>query len=114
MNFPQSGSERYDLKRKAQEAVGSHGAPENTLSFEARQMKEKEHTGIELTGVELAYLQKAVFDRVKAVENKISVLGRSISESTAPNPTNAEVELVELRKELRFLQHNLGEKLFGQ
>ena len=114
MNFPQSGSERYDLKRKAQEAVGSHGAQENTLSFEARQIKEKEHTGIELTGVGLAYLQKAIFDRVKAVENKISVLGRSIGESTALNPRNTEEELEGLRKEMHFLQHNLGEKLFSQ
>lgn len=75
-------------------------------------MKEREHTGIELTGVELAYLKNIVFDRVRALETKISKLGSSLRESKAPNPANTEEELQEMRKELHFLQHNLGEKLF--
>lgn len=115
MSFPQSDSERFSLRSRARQAVESHSNINiHSPDPETRKMREREHTGIELTAVELAYLKNAVFDRVRILETKISELGRSLSERTEPNPANTEEELQKMRKELHFLQHNLGEKLFAE
>lgn len=115
MTFSHSGFEkRALLDEAAQRAVKSHNQPTQFLDPETRKMKDKEHTGIELTGVELAYLRKMTSDRVRAIENNISTLERSLSERTAPNPSNTEEDLRSLREELNFLQYNLVERLFAE
>lgn len=113
MAFPHSGSERHSLHTEAIRAIKSHGQPIQFLDPETRNMRERMHSGIELTGVELAYLKKLTFDRIKTLESDISSLDRSLRERTAVNYRNAEDELLALREELDFLQDNLAEKLFA-
>lgn len=114
MSFFRSGFEKRALDEAARRAIESHNQPAPFLDPETRKMKEKEHTGIELTGVELAYLKKVMSDRIMTIENNISTLERSLSERTAPNPSNTEEDLRSLREELNFLQYNLVEKLFAE
>ena len=114
MTFPHSDFERHSLDNAARRAVESHGQPEYVLNPEDRETRKQEHTGIELTGVELEYLKKMTSDRIEAIEAKIPVLEESIEEGKASNMENAREELEGLRKELDFLQNNLAEKLFGE
>lgn len=114
MTFPHSGFERHSLDDAARRAIESHGQPEHALKSEDREKRNQEHTGIELTGVELDYLKKMTFDRIEAIEQSILELEESINERAAPNLENAREELQKLRGELDFLQNNLAEKLFGE
>ena len=102
------------MEDAAKLAIKSHDHPEHILDRQVREMKAKEHTGIELTEAGLAYLRKIAFDKVESVENSISMLESSLHEGTAINVQNAEEELKNLKKELGFLQRNLIEKLFNQ
>lgn len=113
MTLPHSDFERLTVDDNARRAIESHGQPEHSLDPSAREMKEKTHTGIELTGAELAYLQKITFDRIADVGDRISAIEKSLHERSVPNSRNSEEELNGLRKELHFLQNNLSEKLFG-
>ncbi len=116
MTFPHSGfdPERRFLNNEARRAIEAHNQPPHVLDQATREMKEKEHTGIELSGVELAYLKNMLFGRVTAIKNNLSALERSLRERAATNPSNTREELRELREELNFLEHNLAEKLFDE
>ena len=98
----------------ARRAIESHTKPEHVLDPETREMKEREHTGVELTGAELAYLKKVAFDRIRAIEQNIPTLECSLGEGTVPNRSNTEEELQGLKQELNFLKYNLAEKLFKE
>lgn len=113
MSFPHSDFEKYSLDESARKAVKSHGKEEYVLDQEARKMRENEHTGIELTGVELAYLKKVAFDRMGAIRDRISILEHP-RYNEARNEKIDHEEVGALRGELDFLEHNLAEKLFGE
>ena len=114
MSFIHSDSERSSLGHAARRAIEIHGEPDYALNPEDRKMREQEHTGIELTGPELAYLKHHIAQDVEDVEGKIVTLEESLGQGREPNSSNAEAELVTLRKQLDFLKHNLVEKLFGE
>lgn len=94
------------MNEAKREAIKSHGKDDYLLSEKALELREQKHTGIELNGVELAYLRELIFQRIGTVGNKISALGK------APNPRAVEDELSELKQELKFLQNDFAEKLF--
>ena len=50
-------------------------------------------------------------ERIRALENEIFALRRSMDQSKAPNPRNAEEELNKLEEELDSLRRNLVQKL---
>jgi len=114
MPFPHFHSDfgRESLKHTAELAITSHGQPEHRLSKEAVAIRNRKHTGIELSGPELAYLQHAMSEKIGTLENKISALERSVAEGSAPNSSRAEEEKQKLKQELTFLRHNFVEKLF--
>ena len=114
MTLHHSPTEQSSLDRDAQHAIHSHGQPEYALEPGDRETRRLEHTGIELTGVELAYLKKMAYDKIETLENTVRELEESISDGRAPNTQNAEEELRRLREELDFLQNNLAEKLFEE
>lgn len=113
MPFPRSDSERFSLQDAAQRAVESHDKPTEMLDPETRKMREEEHSGIELTGAELAYLKEIVLEKMEEVEDRIRMLERSTKERTASNSYKTENDKDALEKELVFLRHNLAEKLLG-
>ena len=112
MTLSHSSLESPSLESDSRRAIESHGEPEYALDQGTREMRRMEHTGVELTAVELAYLKKITADRIKNLEASISQTETSLSEGTAPNSRNAEEELEKARHELDFLQNNLAEKLF--
>ncbi|MCR4280930.1 MAG: hypothetical protein NUV88_01200 [Candidatus Kaiserbacteria bacterium] len=114
MTFPHfhSDFERQSLKRAAELAIETHGQPEHLLNEEASKLRRREHTGIELSGPELVYLQHDMSEKISALRTEIYTLERSIGEGTAPNSRNAEENLQKLKQKLNFLQHNFAEKLF--
>ena len=112
MTLSHSSLESPSLEADSRRAVESHGEPEYALDQGTREMRRMEHTGVELTAVELAYLKKITADRIKGLEASIYQTEISLSEGTAPNSRNAEEELEKARHELDFLQNNLAEKLF--
>lgn len=114
MTFPNSDYEKFLVGADAERAIDIHNQPEYILTPEERAMREEEHTGIELTGAELAYLKKITSDRIYALERLVDDLDRSIKERSAPNISNAEEELGKLNGELDFLKHNFAEKLFKE
>jgi len=114
MSLSHSSLENPSITSDSQRAVESHGEPEYTLDPATREMREMEHTGVELTGVELAYLKKITADRIKYLEESIAQTEISLSEGNAANPENTEEELRRERQELDFLQNNLAEKLFEE
>lgn len=112
MTFPNSDFEKFLVGADAERAIESHGRPDYVLSPETLAMRQEEHTGVELTGVELAYLKKMTASRISGLEDQIESLDRSIKQHSAPNMNNAEEELGQLKGELNFLKHNFAEKLF--
>ncbi|OGZ20541.1 MAG: hypothetical protein A2494_02965 [Candidatus Lloydbacteria bacterium RIFOXYC12_FULL_46_25] len=112
MSFPHSDFEKFLVGADAERAIESHGQSDHILDQETLAMRKEEHTGIELTGVELAYLKKLASDRISGLESRIEDLDRSIKQHSAPNMNNAEEELGQLKGELNFLKHNFAEKLF--
>lgn len=112
MALPHSEFGHHSLDAAAHQAIEIHNKPEHLLTPEEEKMRSAEHTGIELTGAELAVVRKVIFDWMKSTEKKIPILERSLDEATAPNPENTRRELQGLKKEFDFLRHNLAEKLF--
>ncbi|MBU6388492.1 hypothetical protein KGQ72_01270 [Patescibacteria group bacterium] len=114
MAFPyfHSGFEKQALKNRADMAVAMHNKLDHLLSEEEVELRNKKHTGVELSGPELAYLQHNMFERIETLRTKVSALERAIGERTIPNVSNAEEDLQKSKKELEFLQHNFAEKLF--
>jgi len=107
-----SDFERHSLKHAAELAIETHGQPEHLLSPEARKIRDRKHTGIELSGPELAFLQHDMSEKIAGLKDEISALERSIGEGTVPNSRNAGEDLQKLKKKLNFLRHNFTEKLF--
>ena len=89
-----------------------HGQNEESLPEEARKMRQRKRTGIELSGPELAYLQHDLSEKIGTLRNKISALERAINEGSAPNSFAAKEDLKKYGQELNFLEHNFTEKLF--
>jgi len=114
MSFPHSESEKFAVDVAAKHAVESHGKAEYLLDPRELEMRADEHTGVELTRVELLYLKKVAKDRMTELKDKIKSLDDSIQGYSAPNMHNAEDEILKLKKELDFLEHNLAEKLFQE
>ncbi|HQT82956.1 MAG TPA: hypothetical protein PLW99_02290 [Candidatus Paceibacterota bacterium] len=112
MTFPSSESGHNSLDAAAHQAIEIHNKPEHLLTPEEEKLRSVEHTGIELTGAELAVVRKVIFDWMKDTERKIPILERSLNEATAVNSDSTREELRKLKKELAFLKHNLAEKLF--
>jgi len=114
VTFPNFGGfERESIKGAARRAIESHDQPEHAMDPPTREMREVEHTGIELTGPELAFLRNDTLERIDEIEGKIAALEESQDQGTEPNAINAEEELQGLRGKLEFIQNNFGEKLFG-
>jgi len=113
MNFPHSDSERFGLNNAAELAIKSHGKPEGALSLDGRKMRSEEHTGIELSGAELAVVKKVIFDWIRRAEDDKDRLERSLDDMSAPNRSNTRDEIKRLGEDLNFLHHNLAERLFA-
>ncbi len=111
MSLPNSDFERMSMENEAERAITSHNKPEYVLDPEARAMRKKERTGIELTDAELAYWKKITAERIVEFENRIDALSRSL-DGALPNRQKTETELEKLEGELDFLKHNFAEKLF--
>ena len=112
MTFPHSEFGHHELGTAAHQAIEIHNKPQHLLTPEEEKMRSAEHTGIELTGAELAVVRKVIFDWMKDTERKIPILERALNEASAANTESTRGELQGLRKERDFLRHNLAEKLF--
>lgn len=115
-NFPRQGAEQSLLEAAAKQVVEIHGKPLHTMNSEEHMIhagiEGREHTGIELSGAEMIYVQKIVSDKMEALKDDIASVKRSIHDRKAANPRNAEEEIQALEKELDFLEGDLGKKLF--
>lgn len=112
MTLSHSSLENPSIKLDSRRAIESHGEPEYALDPATREMREKKHTGVELTAVELAYFKDLAVDKMKSLEESIAQTEISLSEGNIANSENAEEELRRKRQELDFVQNNLAEKLF--
>lgn len=112
MSFPRSESESFAVHTAADRAIESHGKTPEYLDAASLKMREDEHTGIELTGAELAYVRKLILEKMRSNDTEISQIKSALDGGTGVNRTNFEAKLEHLTKTKLFLAHNLAEKLF--
>jgi hypothetical protein len=113
MTHTHEGFEHPDWSEHARSAIESHGQLVSTLGPEARKMHEQEHTGVELTAAELAYVRDVIEHRMKTLDREIPARQRLLDEGGVPNTSMEQEDISALTQEQRFLRHNLFEKLSG-
>jgi hypothetical protein len=79
---------------------GGHAeAPQKQAVSDAEVMP----TSLTIEGADLEYVRELISSKRDALELKMAELGRSIAETTAPNPLGAEAEIQNLRTEIRLI-----------
>ena len=117
MTFPNSDFHHQLVNENALRAIKSHGIDEaylDQMDEQTREMRMQKHTGIELTGPELAVIKKIVFDEIRKTNDEIYKLEQSINDHTAPNTSTAEEDLKIKKQYVGLLRNNLAEKLFNK